>query len=233
MRHTLAAASLLAFAFALASPASAIFHLMRIVQVYGGDVSHPDAQYVVLQMCLAGQNQVQGRDVGFFDAAGAAIGVPVVFPAAVGNSASQARILLATSSTETLFGVVADLRMPASLLTAGGKVCFEPGVSPVDCFGWGAYTALPDATIGTPYDAGVGLPAGQAVQRDLAIAGDPMMLDCLTPNFDDTNNSAADFDPTSPAPVNNGNVAGVINVDHVFVHGFEAGATAGWSSVVP
>ena len=56
----------------VAAPAAANFHIMRIVQVYAGDATHPDAQYVVLQMCIAGQNVLGGHSVGFFDAAGAA-----------------------------------------------------------------------------------------------------------------------------------------------------------------
>ena len=231
-KRRVVAALLLAASILAAAPAAANFHLMRIVQVYGGDVTHPDAQYVVLQMCVAGQNVLGGHDVGFFDAAGVAIGSPVVFPGSVGNSASQARVLIATSSAEALFGLTADLRMPASLLPAGGKTCFEPGVSPIDCFGWGAYTALPDPTIGVPYDAGIGLPPGSAVQRDLAIDGGTSTLDC-TVDMDDTDDSAADFDPTTPNPGNNGGASGVVDPDHVFFHAFEAGTTGGWSSVVP
>ena len=230
-KRRVVAALLLAASILAAAPAAANFHLMRIVQVYGGDVTHPDAQYVVLQMCVAGQNVLGGHDVGFFDAAGVAIGSPVVFPASVTNGTSQARVLIATSSAEALFGLTADLRMPASLLAAGGKTCFEPGVSPIDCFGWGAYTALPDLTIGTPYDAGIGLPAGSAVQRDLAIDGGTTTLDC-TVDLDDTDDSDADFDPTTPNPGNNGGATGVVDPDHVFFHAFEAGTTGGWSAVV-
>lgn len=216
----------------VAAPAAANFHVMRIVQVYAGDASHPDAQYVVLQMCIAGQNQLAGHHVGFFDAAGAAIGTPVVFPGAVANSASQSRVLIATSSAVGLFGIAADLRMPASVVPTGGKLCFEPGVSPIDCFGWGNYSALPDATIGTPFDSGVGIAPGDAEQRSLSIAGGSGTLECTTPN-DDTDDSANDFGPTTPNPGNNAGASGVVNPNHVFVHGFEGGASAGWSTVVP
>jgi hypothetical protein len=81
MKNKLIVAALLVLATVfVAAPAAAIFHVMRIVQVYGGDVTHPDAQYVVLQMCIANQNQVGGHSVGFFDAAGVAIGTPATFP---------------------------------------------------------------------------------------------------------------------------------------------------------
>ena len=228
-----AVAALLAAALVLvAAPAAANFHLMRIVQVYAGDATHPDAQYVVLQMCVAGQNVLGGHSVGFFDAAGAAIGSPSVFPGTVANSASQSRVLIATSSAETLFGLAADLRMPASILPSGGKLCFEPGVSPIDCFGWGNYSALPDATIGTPFDAGIGIASGDAEQRDLSLAPGPTTLECLSPS-DDTDDSEADFDPTVPLPGNNAGATGVVDADHIFLHGFENGANAGWSAVVP
>ena len=228
-----AVAALLAAALVLlAAPAAANFHVMRIVQVYAGDVTHPDAQYVVLQMCIAGQNVLGGHSVGFFDAAGAAIGSPAVFPGAVANSASQSRVLIATSSAEALFGLAADLRMPASLLPAGGKLCFEPGVSPVDCFGWGNYSALPDLTIGAPFAAGTGISPGDAAQRDISLVGGPTTLECTTPN-DDTDDSAADFDPTIPVPGNNAGDIGVVDANHIFLHGFEAGGSAGWSAVVP
>ena len=216
----------------VAAPAAANFHVMRIVQVYAGDATHPDAQYVVLQMCIGGQNQLGGHDVGFFDATGAAIGTPVVFPGAVASGNSQDRVLIATSSAETLFGLTADLRMPASILPVGGKLCFEPGVSPIDCFGWGNYSALPDATIGTPFDAGVGITPGDAEQRSLSIAGGSGTLECTTPN-DDTDDSANDFGPTTPNPGNNAGASGLIDPNHVFLHGFEGGVSAGWSAVVP
>ncbi len=215
-----------------AAPAAANFHIMRIVQVYAGDASHPDAQYVVLQMCIAGQNVLGGHDLGFFDAAGAAIGTPVVFAGSVANDASQSRVLVATSSAEALFGLTADLRMPAYISPPGGKLCFEPGASPVDCVGWGNYSALPDASIGTPYDAGVGLPVGSAVQRDLSFDGGTSTLECTVDN-DDTDDSAADFDPTIPNPGNNAGASGVVDPDHIFFYAFESGSSGGWSVVVP
>ena len=216
----------------VAAPAAADHHLMRIVQVYAGDATHPDAQYVVLQMCTGGQNVLINRDIGFFDAAGVAIGSPVVFPANLPSGNSQDRVFIATSSAVALFGVASDLRMPARILPVGGKLCFEPGASPVDCFGWGNYSALPDATIGTPFDAGVGITPGDAEQRSLSIAGGSGTLECTTPN-DDTDDSANDFGPTTPNPGNNAGNDGFIHPDHVFLHGFEGGASTGWSTVVP
>lgn len=227
----LAAALVAASLVLLAAPAAATFHFMRIVQVYGGAPSHPDAQYVVLQMCTGGQNEVGGHTVAFYDATGT-LAHSEAFLTDVGVGTSQAKILVGTSSAEALFGLAADLAIPAAILTPGGKLCFAPESGPIDCVGWGNI-ATPDATIGTPFDAGIGLPPGEALQRDLAIDGLPTVLECTGPNLDDTDDSLADFDPAAPTPGNNGGVAGVLNPDHIFVHGFEAGANAGWSSVVP
>ena len=92
--------------------------------------------------------------------------------------------------------------------------------------------ALVDATIGTPFDAGVGIAPGDAEQRSLSIAGGSSTLECTTPN-DDTNDSANDFGPTTPNPGNNAGATGIVDATHVFLHAFESGTTAGWSAVVP
>lgn len=214
----------------LAVPAFADHHFMRIAQIYGGDETHPDAQYVVLQMCIAGQNILAGHTVHYFDAAGVEIGSGPAFPSNVASGASQRKVLIATSTAEAVFGVTADLRVPARILPAGGKFCFETA-APIDCIAWGSY-APADATVGTPYSAALGIVPGTAAQRDLTIAGSPTEMDCLG-SFDDTNDSAADFDEVSPTPENNAQVDGVLDPDHIFLHGFEAGATAGWSSTTP
>ena len=229
--NRIAVALLVLLAALAAAPAPAAFHLMRIVQVHGGDEDHPDAQYVVLQMCFANQNFVAGHAVGFFAADGSPAGT-ATFAANVPNGANQARILIATSTAELVFGLAADLRTSAAIDPAGGKVCFDPGLSPIDCFAWGAYSALPDPTVGNPFDPLVPL-SGDAAFRDLSIAGDPTMLDCVTPNFDDTDDSAADFDPNPPAPGNNAGDTGAVPAELVFVHGFEAGSAAGWSVEMP
>jgi hypothetical protein len=221
---------------ALASPALASFHLLRIVQVYGGDESHPDGQFVVLQGCSDFQNFVSGHPVVFYDAAGAQVN-SVTFAANLPDTATnQKEILIATSSAETAFGVIADLRMPAGLQIAAGKVCFDPAfpTSGVDCFAWGGFMALPDPAVGNPFDPVNGLTPGDAPSRDLAAGGGTTTLECSAPpTGDDSNDSAADFDAGAPAPVNYAGQAGALDPNLVFVHGFESGTTGGWTATVP
>ena len=74
-------------------------------------------------------------------------------------------------------------------------------------------------------------------RRRLTLSIDPdggsSTLECIAPAIDDTNDSANDFGPTTPNPGNNAGSSGFINPNHVFLHGFESGASAGWSTVVP
>ena len=60
MRKLPAALALAVFAAGLATPASATFHLMKVVEVFRGTAASPNAQYVVLQMYSPGQNLVGG-----------------------------------------------------------------------------------------------------------------------------------------------------------------------------
>ena len=215
-------------ALALATPALADHHLMRIVQVYGGDVSNPDAQYAVLQMCFGGQNVLGGHTVHFFDATGAEIGSGPAFPGNVANGASQSKVLIATSTAVLAFDLAADLVVPARILPAGGKFCFETA-APIDCVAWGNYSGS-STGVGTPYGVGSGIPPGSAIQRDLAIDGGATTLECLG-DFDDTDNSASDFVEVTPSPGNNAGASGSINPDLIFLHGFENNSTTGWSPV--
>ena len=216
---------------ALAAPAAASFHFMRIVQVYGGDIDHPDAQYVVLQMCTGGQNFVGGHSIRFFDETGAAVGTPATFTTPMGNAASQAKILIATTSVETLFGVSADLHMQGGVLPAGGKVCFDPPPGAIDCIAWGTYSPS-DPTVGNPFSPIFGIEPGEAPQRDLAIVPPPTTLECVT-TFDDTDDSAADFDAVQPTPTNNAGETGTeTDPALIFFHGFENLAFGGWSFVL-
>jgi cysteine-rich repeat protein len=184
-----------------AFPAQATFHLMKVVEIFPGTAAAPDAQYVVIQMYTGGQNLVAGHELTVFNAAGAAVAT-FTFSSNVGNGANQAKILIATSRAQAFFGLNADLVMSASILAAGGKVCFA---GTIDCVAWGAYSG-PASGVGTPFNVAGGLVSGRAAIRRLDIAGSASVLDAA----DDTGNCATDFVAGLPAPRNNAGMMGSI-----------------------
>jgi len=186
---------------AVALPASATFHLTKIVEVFPGTAVAPNAQYVVIQMYASGQEFVGGHAITVFDRSGNLIGT-ITFPGDVNNGASQDRILIATTQAQTFFGVAADLVMSPALLSAGGKVCWA---GTIDCVSWGNYNGS-NAGVGTPFNAGGGgLAFGRAAKRRLDIVPPSNTLS----SGDDTNNSATDFvASSSPTPRNNARILG-------------------------
>ena len=183
------------------------FHLMKVKEVYPGSDAAPNAQYVVLQMFSAGQNLVNGKQVLVYDARGMLAGT-FTFSGNVANSLDQATLLIATPEALTFFGpLTADLAMTATLSPLGGKVCFHDpgGLGDIDCVAWGGYTGSPTG-VGTPFNAPVGLVRGAAMRRRLDICGVNTNLD----GCDDTGDSANDFRPAVPAPLNNAGVNGTI-----------------------
>ncbi len=209
MRVSRGCALLIGLVIALASaPVSAAFHLMKVVEVFGGTPAAPQAQYVVIQMYAGGQNFVSGHAIIIYDAAGTEI-TRFTFTASVPSGVNQDKILIATPQAEALFGVTADLAMTASIPAAGGKVCFDA----IDCVAWGAFTG--NMGVGTPFNSAAapvaaqpnrGLVAAKAIKRRLDIAGGATTLDAA----DDTNNSATDFAFGLPAPRNNAGQDGTI-----------------------
>lgn len=138
--------------------------------------------------------------VSVYDAAGTSAG-SFTFSGNLANGSNQATILIATTEAAAFFGITADLVMTAVLPRAGGKVCWEN----LDCVAWGSYTGpgTPSA-VGTPFNAGGGLVLGQAIRRDVSRSGGATTLE----SSDDTNDSAADFLLTTPAPRNNAGSTG-------------------------
>jgi hypothetical protein len=187
---------------AVPSPAWAIFHLIKVSEVYGGGGATPaDAQYVELQAFSSGQNAVSSHSAIFYNAAGNEVG-RVTFPAGVPNGANQMTLLFATNAAANAFGVLPDLFMPSPWIDrAGGKICWDA----LDCFAWGAYTGPAGSlgtAVGTPFAA---LPAGVAVQRrlDVCTSAPPTCSPAGLDNADDTGDSANDFRTGTPSPRNN------------------------------
>ena len=193
----------LAFALCATQAANASFHIMKVVEVFGGTPAAPDAQYVVIQMYSGGQNQVGGHGISVFGPTGTLIQT-FSFPGSVAVGTNQSKILIATPAAVTFFGLAADLSMPnGSIPIAGGKVCFDS--SPVDCLAWGNYSGSLTG-IGTPFNVAAGLVPTKAATRRLDIAGGVSTLEAA----DDTDNCANDFLAKAPTPRNNAGVNGTI-----------------------
>jgi len=160
---------------ALAAPALASFHLLRIVQVYGGDESHPDGQFVVAPGCSDFQNLVSGHPVVFFDAAGVEVGSATFAADLPDTGTNQEEGPDRGRAPPRPLSGRGGPAHAAGLLLSGGKVCFDPAfpLHGVDCFAWGDYAALPDPAVGNPFDPVGGLPLGDAPSRDLARAAGP------------------------------------------------------------
>ncbi len=195
--------SALAITLFATQAANANFHLMKVVEVFGGTQAAPNAQYVVIQMFAGGQTQVGGHTISVFGPTGTLIqGFSFTGPVAVGTT--QSKILIATPQAAAFFGLSADLTMPSAVIPiAGGKVCFDS--SPVDCLAWGNYSG--DMTgIGTPFNVSSGLMLTKAATRRLNVAGGATTLEAA----DDTDNCSTDFLAQAPTPRNNAGTAGTI-----------------------
>lgn len=175
-------------------PASATFHLMKIVEVFPGTAADPTAQYIMLQMYAADQNFVGGHSVDVFDANGVSLG-EFTFGSAVANGASGATILLATPDAVALFGIPADLTMTAAIQASGGAACWGKPFT-VDCVAWGNFSAPSALPIspGTPFNAQTGLILGQAMHRD----------------FTDSFGTTTAFALADPVPRNNAGQSGTL-----------------------
>ena len=191
-----------------APPAHALFHLIKITEVFPGTSQQGAAQFIELQMYSDNQRFLASHEVVVFDASGTEKAT-FTFTTAMQNGASQSYVLVATAEAEETFGVEADLQMDSAAISAnGGKVCFRSNNGElIDCASWGSYSG-DDTGSGTPFNAPLGLTPDRSMQRDIS-ADDPNTLE----ESDDSNDSAADFDFASPTPTNNSGGAAGAN-DH-------------------
>jgi hypothetical protein len=191
----------LALLVALATPALATFHLMKIREVYPGSLAATTSDYVVLQMTASGQHFVNGHPITIYNAAGS-LTKTITMNANVSASANQSTILLGGSGYAAAFPShpAADFSsVDLDLNAAGGAVCYPDG-SPPDCVSWGSFTppgsGFPSPS--TPNASPGGITDGQALTRSIA-AGCSTLLEAS----DDTNSSAADFSEAAPSPRGN------------------------------
>ena len=201
-------AALIGASIGVAPSAHALFHLIKITEIFPGTSTQSAAQFIEMQMYANDQRFLASHEVVVFDSAGVEKAT-YTFTSAMQNGSSQAYVLLATPEAEEMFGVPADLAMDASITAGGGKACFRSNAGElIDCASWGNYSG-DDAGSGTPFNSPLGLTPGNSMTRDVSGGENADGLD----EADDTNDSAADFDSASPSPTNNaGASAGV--TDH-------------------
>ena len=178
---------------ALALPARASFHLIRISEVFAGTTDHLAADFVELTMISSGQDNVNGSRLAFYDSDGNLTGTDDIDADLTDGDAGET-ILIASSEAATLFSVTADFTLDTSISGVGGKVCFEgPAFGPnrdvIDCASWGAFRGSSTGS-GTPLRE-LGIPLGAAMHRKGSGA-----------SFTDTANSANDFVLRQPSPRN-------------------------------
>jgi hypothetical protein len=174
-----------------APPAGAIFHLMKISEVFPGTPAAFDKAFIELRMVASGQNAVMGHSVTVYSNAGAVV-ASVPMTANVDNGENNRTILLRDIDvTNRDF----DANIGTLVTLAGGAVCFAEAVPP-DCVAWGNFSnpaALP-GSVGTNV-APLGIPASGTTASSLTRnvgAGCPTFLEPL----DDTDDSATDFTVT-------------------------------------
>ena len=178
------------------APAEALQHFMKVREVYAGSTLDANADFIELQMYMAGQNQVAGHKLTVYNASGAA--TECTIPANVPNASNQATILFATTQAQTAFGT-ADFTIPPLLVGNGGAVCF----SNFDCISWGSFGGAASAKDrnggpGTPEPGGI--PTGQSLDRRTNISGGAATLE----DADDTNDSANDLEAEGESATANG-----------------------------
>ncbi|MEX0973536.1 MAG: hypothetical protein WDZ46_09815 [Solirubrobacterales bacterium] len=217
-RTGIAASFVLTLALALALPAgAAAAEPLKIREVFpGSTATDPEAEYVMLQMTADGQAGIADQELRFYAADGelneAATYVVTAEDAEGLAAASQQRsVLFAAEAASALGG---DAAAPDAVLPdldrmspAGGAACFTGpgGAAPVDCVSWGSFESpgsLLDAQSANAAEGGIA--DGLALERDIS-RGDPGFDTCLNVDSpgDDTGSSAADFQPSAPAPRNN------------------------------
>ena len=202
-------APILFILFLPAPAAHALFHLMKVTEVFAGTTEQPTAQFVELQMYADQQRFVATHEIVVFDASGAESGT-FTFTSALANGAAQSYVLIATPDAEAMFGVAPDLEMTPAMAANGGKSCFRDNSGGlIDCASWGNYTG-DNAGSGTPFNSPLGLVGGQSMTRKTSGGTNPDGLD----EQDDTGDSAADFEFADPSPTNNaGDTSGVTSHD--------------------
>jgi hypothetical protein len=207
-----AAVATTALALFAVAPALASNHLVKIREVYAGSSAFPADEYVEVQLYASGENFFENQiHLRLYNADGTVSSAfsPGTMDGNPPNGDSQRRVLFATQTAQTRFGVSAGYTLaPGShIADAGGAVCYVSGTPGfVDCVSWGDFsntsgTPLPSPTGGNVDPSGISdgsdsSPAA-AIRRSIA-RGCGTLLEAS----DDTN-KPADWSDVTPDPLNN------------------------------
>lgn len=181
--------ALAALAFAAPS-AGAVFHLMKVREVFPGTAANPNSAFVELQMYAAGQNRVGGHSITSFTTDMVVLST-FTMPGDVPNGETQRTILIGDTSVADRDFTYDQLGESLQPHAGGAALCFES----IDCVSWGSYSGSP------PSPAGVNAPAisdGASLERSI-LPNCPTLLE----SADDANNSVVDFGLAAPTPRNN------------------------------
>ena len=140
------------------SPARATFDLVRIVEICRGTAAHPNAQYIVIMPFANLQTAFAGAQVTVWDSTGVQQLNFATFSSnltcGIGCSTNQRRILVATPSAISVYGIRPDQTSDLfGVLPDSGVVCFEKMVLSLvvpDCVSYGNYTGPTDEERGRP-----------------------------------------------------------------------------------
>jgi len=169
----------------------------------GSSALGANVEFVELQMTAAGQNDIDGQVLQFYDKEGE-LASTYPIPSDVANGQSQRTVLFATQEAVASFPALPtpDFNLGAGtnrMDPAGGAVCLTG--FPADCVSWGE---IPISTILDPF-----LPNGQFANAAVIADGQSLTRKitrgCATylDGPDDTDNSATDFAQIAPTPRNN------------------------------
>ena len=202
----------LALLLAVPCSAQASVHEIKIVEVFPGTELDPSAEYVVLQMYSAFQNQTTNATIDIYNKSNVLVGGGQ-FPSTIAQTASQTKILIATQGAATLFNVTPNLVISPGIIDSGGKICFvAPIFDTIDCVAFGDHPGSPisaptGTSVGKPFRRSVGgLQSGSAMKRRIDLSGSASLLE----GADDTGNSKNDFVEATPAPTNSAGTTGTI-----------------------
>jgi hypothetical protein len=198
--------ALLCLGLLVAAPQAFAASPLKVREVFpGSTTTDPKAEYVELQMTEAGQNDIDGQVLQFWDKDGN-LASTFTIPSDVANGQSQRTVLLATQEAVDANVVSApDFNVGSGanrMDPSGGGMCLTgSGTNLDDCVTWGS---IPLASLQNPY-----LPNGQTANA-AAIADEAALRRSISSGCstylevsDDMNNSAVDFAQLGPAPRNN------------------------------